>query len=657
MTTSLPTSKPPAEVHPMQALLDQGGYEIPQRGDIREGTVLSVNPQEVIIDLGLKREGIVPANDLSRLDEETAAAVQEGSVWPVYILQPSDREGNLIVSLSRAIQEKDWLIAQQMMDNNEIFEAEVSGFNNGGLEVVFGKLRGFVPASHISTLPRGVSSEERKTMLSSFVGETIPLKVVEVDRRKRRLILSERAAHRRWQREHRKQLLDEIDVGEVRSGTVRSLANFGAFVDLGGAEGLIHVSEIAWFPVSHPSEVLKVGERVDVKILRIDKQRERIGLSLKRVQPDPWSAVQDDYKLSELVEAVVTRVTDFGAFVRLRTGVEGLLHVSEMADIRPDHPQSLVSPGDLLLLRVIRIEPDRRRIGLSLRQVSETEWAEWAASYRERHAQALEEEAVAEEAEAAEAEAVAEEAEAAEAEAVAEEAEAAEAEAVAEEAEAVEAEAVAEEAEAAEAEVVAEETEAAEAEAVAEEAEAAEAEAVAEEAEAAEAEVVAEETEAAEAQAVAEEAEAAEAEAVAEEAEELESAAAVELVAVEELDEEAAVSEAAATDLEAEAAEEVALAEALLEDAAAKTEVAAELETEAELAAEEADELAVDVESKVVAASALEVEAADSEAEAGASMVADEMDSEAAEDAALAAADEADSIEAEVRDSVAETSG
>jgi small subunit ribosomal protein S1 len=259
MTTSLPTSKPPAEVHPMQALLDQGGYDMPQRGDIREGTVLSVSPQEIIIDLGLKREGIVPANDLSRLDKETVAEIQEGTVWPVYILQPSDREGNLIVSLSRAIQEKDWLVAQQLMDNNEILEAKVSGHNNGGLEVIFGKLRGFVPASHISTLPRGVSPEERKTLLSSLVGETIPLKVVEVDRRKRRLILSERAAHRRWQREHRKQLLDEIEIGEVRSGTVRSLANFGAFVDLGGAEGLIHVSEIAWFPVAHPSEVLKVG--------------------------------------------------------------------------------------------------------------------------------------------------------------------------------------------------------------------------------------------------------------------------------------------------------------------------------------------------------------------------------------------------------------
>ncbi|OIO91607.1 MAG: hypothetical protein AUK03_10875, partial [Anaerolineae bacterium CG2_30_64_16] len=359
---------------------------MPQRGDIREGTVLSVSPQEVIIDLGVKREGIVPANDLSRLDEETLAEIQEGATLPVYILQPSDREGNLIVSISRALQEKDWLVAQDMMESNEIFEGEVSGYNSGGLEVIFGKLRGFVPASHISTLPRGISGDERKTQLSAYVDQQIPLKVIEVDRRRRRLIMSERAAHRRWQREHRKQLLEDLTVGEVRTGVVRSLANFGVFVDIGGADGLIHISELAWFPVGHPSEVVNVGDQVQVKVLRVDKQRERIGLSLKRVQPDPWSRVADDYKVSELIEAVVTRVTDFGAFVRLRSGVEGLLHVSEMADIRPDHPQSLVSPGDLLLLRVLRIETDRRRIGLSLRQVSETEWAEWAASYRESHA-------------------------------------------------------------------------------------------------------------------------------------------------------------------------------------------------------------------------------------------------------------------------------
>ena len=219
--------------------------------------------------------------------------------------------------------------------------------------------------------------------------QKIPVKIVEVDRRKRRLIMSERAAHRRWQREHRKQLLEEIQPGDVRTGIIRSLSNFGVFVDIGGADGLIHISELAWFPVAHPSDVVRVGQQVDVKVLRIDKPRERIGLSLKRVQPDPWSTAVDDYKVGELVEAVVTRVSDFGAFTRLRTGVEGLLHVTEMADIRPDHPQSLVSPGDLLLLRVLRVEPERRRIGLSLRQVSETEWAEWAASYREKHAAAL----------------------------------------------------------------------------------------------------------------------------------------------------------------------------------------------------------------------------------------------------------------------------
>jgi small subunit ribosomal protein S1 len=370
----------------MQALLEQGGYDMPQRGDIREGTVLSISPQEIVIDLGLKREGIVPANDLTRIDKNTLAEIQAGTTWPVYILQPSDREGNLVVSLSRALQEKDWFIAQQKMEANEIFEAKVSSYNAGGLEVIFGKIRGFVPASHLSTLPRSMTEEERKAALAAFVGKMIPVKVVEVDRRKRRLIMSERAAHRRWAREHRKQLLEDIQIGEIRTGIVRSLSNFGAFIDLGGADGLIHISEMAWFPIAHPSDMLKVGQQIEVKVLRIDKQRERIGLSIKRVQPDPWSRVHDDYKIGELVEAVVTRVTEFGAFVRLRSRVEGLLHVSEMADIRPDHPQSLVSPGDLLLLRVLRIEPEKRRIGLSLRQVSEQEWAEWAASYREKHA-------------------------------------------------------------------------------------------------------------------------------------------------------------------------------------------------------------------------------------------------------------------------------
>ena len=380
----------------MQALLEQGGYDMPQRGDIREGTVLSVSPQEVIIDLGLKREGIVPGNDLTRLDKDTLAEVQEGTTWPVYILQPSDREGNLIVSLSRAHAGEG--LAGRPEDDGSERDLRGQGQRlqrrrpRGHLRQAARLRAGF---AHLDPAAQCFAKKSARNAWPAYVGQTIPVKVVEVDRRRRRLIMSERAAHRRWQREHRKQLLDEIQVGDVRTGIVRSLSDFGVFVDLGGADGLVHISELAWFPVAHPSEVVKVGQEVEVKVLRIDKGRERIGLSLKRVQPDPWSRVEEDYKVGELVEAVVTRVVDFGAFVRLRTGVEGLLHVTEMADITPDHPQSLVSPGDLLLLRVLRIEPERRRIGLSLRQVSETEWAEWAAQYHQKQPPTAEEEAVA----------------------------------------------------------------------------------------------------------------------------------------------------------------------------------------------------------------------------------------------------------------------
>ena len=300
----------------------------------------------------------MPGNDLARLDKDTLAEVQEGTTWPVYILQPSDREGNLIVSLSRAHagerlarRAEDDGSQRDVRGGSQRLSTPAAWRSPSASCAASCLLRTFRPCR--ATLRR----KSARNALAAYVGQTIPVKVVEVDRRRRRLIMSERAAHRRWQREHRKQLLDEIQVGEVRKGIVRSLSDFGAFIDLGGADGLVHISELAWFPVAHPSEVVKVGQEVEVKVLRIDKGRERIGLSIKRVQPDPWSRAEEDYHVGELVEAVVTRVVDFGAFVRLRTGVEGLLHVSEMADITPDHPQSLVAPGDLLLLRVLRIEP------------------------------------------------------------------------------------------------------------------------------------------------------------------------------------------------------------------------------------------------------------------------------------------------------------
>jgi small subunit ribosomal protein S1 len=253
------------------------------------------------------------------------------------------------------------------------------GHNRGGLVVPFGKVRGFVPASQIDRFPRRLEPEEKRRRLAALVGQRLALKVIEVDRRRRRLILSERAGRRAWRRKQRQRLLNELCEGDVLRGTVSTLCNFGAFVDLGGADGLAHISELSWGRIRHPREVVRVGDEVDVYVLRLDHERNRIALSLKRLQPDPWTLVDEKYEVGQLVEGVVTKVVRFGAFVEIEPGLEGLLHVSELADIAPRNPRDLVKEGDRLLVRIIRIQSWRRRMGLSLREVSEAEWEDWVA--------------------------------------------------------------------------------------------------------------------------------------------------------------------------------------------------------------------------------------------------------------------------------------
>jgi small subunit ribosomal protein S1 len=204
--------------------------------------------------------------------------------------------------------------------------------------------------------------------LSEFVGKTLPLKVIEVHRRRRRLIFSERVAQRKWREQQKQQLMNEICEGEVRRGTISSLCNFGAFVDLGGADGLVHISELAWHRVRHPREVLNVGDEIDVYVLRLDHERGRIGLSTKRLHPDPWTLVDDNYQPGQLVQGKITNIVDFGAFARLEPGVEGLIHISELAEGKVGHPSSVVKKGDEVTLRIISVNAGRRRIGLSLRQ-------------------------------------------------------------------------------------------------------------------------------------------------------------------------------------------------------------------------------------------------------------------------------------------------
>jgi len=358
----------------MSDLLDeQLSRVVPERGETLEGVIVSKRSDEIIVDIGCKSEGIVTSRDLERLDREFVRNLKVGDkVW-VYVLRPEDASGNSILSLSRALVENDWQRAQALYKSGEIFECAVQDCNRGGLIVPIGQVRGFVPASQVTTVrvPRGVDDETRQEILRQCVGKTLKFKIIEVDRRRNRLILSERAAVREARQQAKERLLDELEEGQVRSGVVSSLCDFGAFVDLGGADGLIHLSELSWSRVSHPSEVLEVGQKIDVYVLGVDRERRRIALSLKRLKAEPWSTVEERYRVGQIVKATITKVTDFGAFARLDQDIEGLIHISELSDERIEHPSEVVQEGEELELRIIRIDPARQRMGLSLRRVNE----------------------------------------------------------------------------------------------------------------------------------------------------------------------------------------------------------------------------------------------------------------------------------------------
>ncbi|MBL8131947.1 MAG: S1 RNA-binding domain-containing protein [Anaerolineae bacterium] len=354
--------------------------EAPERGDIVTGIVVAIDQQGLIVGIeGMKRDGVVERRDLERsnVDVENFNVGQEVDVM---IVRMEDEDGNLLLSISQAAQTEDWKRAEELMNNDEVWEGSVSDANRGGLIVPFGNLRGFVPASHVIDLPRGLNEDERRARMMRLVGQTISMKVIEVNRKRRRLVFSQRDAQRGNRDARKEVLLDQLKEGETRKGVVSGLRDFGAFVDLGGADGLIHISELAWHRVNHPREVLNVGDEVEVYILRLDSEGKRIGLSLKRLQENPWARVEEMYHVGQLVEGTVSRVTQFGAFVSLDPGIEALLHTSQLADPPPADPSLVVHEGQRLMLRVISIEADKQRLGLSLKEVSGEEKARWDAS-------------------------------------------------------------------------------------------------------------------------------------------------------------------------------------------------------------------------------------------------------------------------------------
>jgi len=356
-----------------EAALDSFDYENPVRGQILEGEIIQIDEDSVLVDIGAKRDAIVPRKDLDRLDDDLRESISQGDQIPVYVMRTAKIGGDLLVSINRGLEQEDWERASKQLDTGEVLRLPIIGQNRGGVVVRFGRLRGFVPNSHIPDLRRNGSGDLLKQQKEEMIGEELVVKVLEVNQKRRRLVLSSRAARR----ERRLLRLKELHVDSTLTGTVVNLVDFGAFVDLGGVDGLVHISELDWSRVDHPSEVLEVGQELEVKVLDVDVDRERISLSRKALLPNPWSSITERYASGDLVEGEITNVRNFGAFMMLPEGVEGLIHVSEIGIIGPGNPEDVVHPGDKVLARILDIESDRERISLSLSRVSKDEQLAW----------------------------------------------------------------------------------------------------------------------------------------------------------------------------------------------------------------------------------------------------------------------------------------
>ncbi len=379
----------------LEDLLDQHDYELPELGDIRMGVIVANTPQGMIIDLGLKRDGIVPQSDLAKLEPEEREALKVNDEVPVYIAQTDDPE-TLVVSIHLARLNQDWIEAETLLTSGQIFEGEVIGYNKGGVIVPYGRIRGFVPISHLSDVTPGMGERRRQQRLARLRGEMIGVKIIEVDRHRHRLVMSQREAQKEWEEKKRGELMETLQPGEIRTGRVSGMREFGAFVDLGGADGLVHISELSWHRIDHPREVVKLGDEIEVYVLGVDQESGRISLSRKKLLPNPWDTVAQRYTQNELIEGKVTRILDYGAFAEIEPGVEGLLHISQLSRNAVEDPRAVVKEGEVHLLRIVSIDQKRQRIGLSLKAVTPTEQIEWMAQKELADALRREEEEAAE---------------------------------------------------------------------------------------------------------------------------------------------------------------------------------------------------------------------------------------------------------------------
>ncbi len=332
-------------------------------GDIVEGTIVKVDRDEVLLDIGYKTEGVIPSRELSiKHDVDPADVVKVGDEIEALVLQKEDKEGRLILSKKRAQYERAWGTIEALKESDEPVKGQVIEVVKGGLILDIG-LRGFLPASLVEM--------RRVRDLQPYVGRELEAKIIELDKNRNNVVLSRRAWLEQTQSEVRSEFLNQLAKGQVRKGVVSSIVNFGAFVDLGGVDGLVHVSELSWKHIDHPGEVVEVGQEVTVEVLDVDLERERVSLSLKATQEDPWRQFARTHAIGQIVPGKVTKLVPFGAFVRVEEGIEGLVHISELAERHVEIPEQVVQVGDDVMVKVIDIDLERRRISLSLKQANE----------------------------------------------------------------------------------------------------------------------------------------------------------------------------------------------------------------------------------------------------------------------------------------------
>ena len=363
----------------MEALLENEAFnvELPQAGEIRQGTIASINATQILVSIGAKSEGVISGRELEVIDSEDRDAFEVGQEIPVFVVNPEDANGNVVLSFKRAQEQMAWVSVEELLESDDVIESKVLGYNKGGLIVGVHSLRGFVPASQISAMRRsqavGDTPEQR---WAKMIGDPISVRIIEVDRDRRRLILSERAASSESRQSIKERVIEELEEGKTYTGRVTSLADFGAFVNINGADGLVHLSELSWERIQHPNEILEVGQEVKVKVINVDREKKRIGLSLRALSDDPWRTRIEKFSVGQLVEGVITRLTKFGAFARLEGDIEGLIHISEISETRIEHPKEALKEGEVVALRIIRIDPEQHRIGLSLRKVDSAAFAD-----------------------------------------------------------------------------------------------------------------------------------------------------------------------------------------------------------------------------------------------------------------------------------------